>query len=124
MRATAIRDVLVSVGVPVLVVLGVAVLVQLTRLIANVNRMLADLDKELIPTLVKLQGTLDEVGEELGRIKGVVETVEEVGDKVTKTARLAQELISSPLIKAAGFGAGARNFFDTLRGREKEHEEE
>jgi len=110
--------------VPVLILLGVAVLIQLTRLISNVNRMLADLDKELIPTLVKLQGTLDEVGGELDRIKNVVETVEDVGDKVAKTARLAQEVISSPLIKAAGLGAGARRVFDTLRGREGIDEEE
>lgn len=124
MTLVAIRDAVVSVGVLLLVVLGMAVLIQLTRLIANVNRMLAELDRELVPTLLKLQSTLDEVNTELDQIRGVVHAVEEVGDKVSKTARLAQELISSPLIKAAGFGAGARKVFDTLRGRETGHEEE
>ncbi len=124
MTLVAVRDAVVSVGVVLLIALGLAVLVQVTRLISNVNRMLADLDRELIPTLVKLQATLDEVNTELDQIRGVVATVEEVGDKVSKTARLAQELISSPLIKAAGLGAGARKVLDTLRGRERHGEEE
>lgn len=124
MTLMGLANVVISVGVPVLIILGVAVLVQVTRLIANVNRTLADLDRELVPTLQKLQRTLDEVGGELDRVRGVVETVEEVGEKVSNTARLAQELISSPLIKAAGFGAGARRVIDTLRGREAHHEED
>ena len=123
MTLAGIRDAVVSVGIPALIVLGVAALVQLSRLIVNVNRMLADLDKELIPTLVKLQTTMDEVSEELDRVRGVAGMIEDVGDKVAKTARLAQEVISSPLIKAAGLGAGARKVYDTLRGREA-HEEE
>ena len=123
MTLNAIRDAVVSVGIPLIIVLGIAALIQVSRLIVNVNRMLADLDKELIPTLRKLQATLDEVGEELERTRGVVALIEDVGEKVSKTARLAQEVISSPLIKAAGFGAGARKVYDTLRGREG-HEEE
>lgn len=118
------QSALVSVGVLALVALGIAVLIQLQRLIANISRMLADLDREIIPTLRKVQVTLDEVHGELDRIHSVVRTVEEVGDKVSKTARLAQEVISSPLIKAAGLGAGARKVFDTIRGREKSGEEE
>lgn len=124
MTLVAIQNVVVSVGVPILIILGVAALIQLTRLIRDVSRMVGELDRELVPTLLKLQVTLDEVSGELDRIRGVVATVEDVGDKVSKTARLAQEVISSPLIKAAGFGAGARKVFDTLRGREGGHEEE
>ncbi|RJQ54436.1 MAG: DUF948 domain-containing protein [Actinobacteria bacterium] len=109
---------LVSIGVIALIALGIIVLFRLLSLIMGAKKTLADLDRELIPTLLKLQKTLDDVREELDRVHTVMETLEEVGEKVAKTARLAQELVSSPLIKVAGIGAGARKALETLRGRE------
>ncbi len=108
----------VSIGIIVLIVLGIVALVRLLQLMKQVREAVTELDKELIPTLLKLQRTLDDVRGELDGVHSVMETVEEVGDKVAKTARIAQELISSPLIKVAGIGAGARKALDTLRGRE------
>jgi len=41
-------------------------------------------------------------------VDDIVESVQEVTDKISSTTRIAQEAISSPLIKIASYSFGAR----------------
>ncbi len=103
-----------------LVILTVAVvfiLIQMFRTLGNLNRLISDLGREVPPILSKLQRTVDEVNVELGRVDEIARTVQEVTDKVQVTMEVAQEVVSSPLIKLASLSAGTKKAWSSLVGK-------
>ena len=78
-------------------------------------RGLTDELQHTLPPLIESAGTtLTAVDAELGRINGVVSQIEEVSDRVSSTARSAQEMVGAPAAAVSGFAEGARRFFDVL----------
>ena len=51
---------------------------------------------------------------EIGRINGVVSQIEEVSDRVSSTARSAQEMVEAPAAAVSGLADGVHRFFSVL----------
>lgn len=100
-----------------LAVFFILVLIQLTKTLNSINEFVKEINRDVPPLLTKLQTTIDEVNDELGRVDEIVQTVQEVSEKVSVTTKIAQEIVSSPLIKVASISAGAKKAIDTLMGR-------
>lgn len=90
---------------------GVRELVATAR---SVRRLTDELQQTLPPLIESASTTLTAVDAELGRINGVVSQIEEVSDRVSSTARSAQEMVGAPAAAVSGFAEGARRFFDVL----------
>lgn len=68
-----------------------------------------------LPSLIEQAGsTLASLDVEIGRINGVVSQIEEVSDRVSSTARSAQEMVEAPAAAVSGLADGARKFFSVL----------
>ncbi len=91
-----------------------SVLVQLFRTLGSINQIVKDVNEEVVPMAEKLQLTIDEVNTELSRVDGIVKSAEGVSRKVDATTKVAQEIISSPLIKVAALSAGVKKAFGAL----------
>ncbi len=104
--------------VAVLVVFFAYALWQLSKTLRSLNELLKDVGKTVPPLLEKVDKTLNVVNSEVERVEQIVHTIEEVSEKVTAFSHLAQEIISSPLIKLVSFSAGARKAIQTLLKRE------
>lgn len=101
----------------VLIVAVVAVLVQLFRAFGNVNKLIRDTHKEILPSLIRLQITVEEVNKDLAKVNQITQSVQEATEKVNTTIKLAQEVVSSPLIKTISFLAGAKGVLEKLKKR-------
>lgn len=114
-----VLNVILVVVATALAVFFIMVLNQLTKTLSSINEFVKEINRDVPPLLTKLQTTIDEVNDELGRVDEIVQSVQEVSEKVSVTSRIVQEIISSPLIKVASFSAGAKKAFDTLVGKKQ-----
>ncbi len=96
----------------------VYVLIQLSRTLKSINTLLEEMQKTIPSMLEKLDKTITNVSNEAERVEEVMKSVEEISGKVTATAEIVREFISSPLIKIASLSAGAKKAINTLLGRE------
>jgi len=101
----------------VLTVVFTGVLVQIFRAVGNINKLIKDAHKEILPSLTRLQITIEEVNKDLANVNQIAQSVQEITEKANKTFKLAQEAVSSPLIKAISFSVGARDALDKLLRR-------
>ncbi len=104
----------INLSIVLMVLFIIAVLVQVFRLLNSVNDFVKDTHKEVIPSLNKLQTTIDEINSELKKVDSIVQSVQNVTEKVNITTKAAQEALSSPLIKLAGMSTGIKKTFDSL----------
>lgn len=107
------------VALTILALIVSAVLLQLWKTLNSLNALIMDVRSEALPLLSGLKMTLDQVNNELETVDDIVSSVQEVSDKVNATTIVAQEIISSPLIKLAGFSAGVKKALSTLAKRKE-----
>lgn len=112
-------DFAVKIAVLVLVLVFIPVLAQAFITLRNLGKLISDVNEEMVPILVRLKSTVDEVNSELGQVEDIVDSVHAVSERVQTVTRVLQEVMASPLIKIAGISAGTRRAFDTLFGRSK-----
>ncbi len=97
-----------------------SVLLNLAKTLNSLNALIIDVRSEVTPLLSELRTTLCQVNNELTTVDDIVKSVQEVSEKVNAVTAVAQEIISSPLIKLASFSAGAKKAVSTLlKRREK-----
>jgi ElaB/YqjD/DUF883 family membrane-anchored ribosome-binding protein len=75
-----------------------------------------DMDERLVPLADEARTTLDAVRSEIERVDGIVTQVEQASDRVTATAKVAEEVVREPLVRLAGLGGGVRGLLGALRG--------
>ncbi len=109
-----IMYVVLTILAAVLVFFICMVLLRLSRTLESLNSMIIDVQAEITPLLSELRVTIDQVNSELNTVDEVVQSVQEMGDKVTATATVLQEIIASPLIKVVSFSAGAKKAIGSL----------
>lgn len=109
--------IVLNIALVVLVIFAIAILAQVFRVLGNLNNLAKGVSEEIPPLLAKLQTTVDDINTELERVDEIVASVAEVSEKVQATTRLAQEVVSSPLIKLASFSAGTKKALSSLLGR-------
>jgi uncharacterized protein YoxC len=92
-----------------LVVVAVAMayaLVRTGQTLARVEKMIEDVDKEIVPILGKAGTTLDEVNAELHQVGEITTSVADMTQKIDAMTRAVESAVSLPARKAAAFGAG------------------
>ena len=92
-----------------LVAVGIGLIYALVRLggaLKSADKLLGDVDGEVVPLLKQATETLDGVNSELDKVDVVMSSVVDVTEKVDQTTRAVESAISVPARKAAAFGAG------------------
>jgi len=82
-------------------------LFQLVRTMGILNLFLDDVRVETIPLMTRFQTTIDHVNTELERVDGILTAVEGISQKANTATKVVQEVVTSPIVKAIGIGAGA-----------------
>jgi uncharacterized protein YoxC len=135
MEATSMTDSLLAVaaGAPsmalryaaafFLVVVGIGLIYALVRLggtLGSADKLLTDVDGEVVPLLKQATETLDGVNSELDKIDVVMSSVVDVTEKVDQTTRVVESAITVPAKKAAAFGAGVSQAVSSFFNRGSE----
>jgi uncharacterized protein YoxC len=103
-----------------LVIIGVAlvyVLVRAGRVLKKVEKLVEDLDTELVPVLQRASTTVDEVNAELGKVNDITASVAEMTERVDAATRAVENAVSSPAKKAAAFTSGVGQTVSSFFGR-------
>lgn len=99
---------LVAGAVVILVAFLISAVIQLRITLKSVDKLARNVDDELVPLLKKAHTTLNEVNSELSRVDGIVNSIQEVSDRVQNTTDAAKKLVATPAVKMAGILTGAR----------------
>jgi hypothetical protein len=103
-----------------LVVVGVAfvyMLVRAGRAFQSVDKLVSDLDAEIIPVINKAGTTIDEVNSELGKVNDITASVAEMTERVDSATRVVETAFASPAKKAAAFTNGVTQTVSSFFGR-------
>lgn len=114
MNWSLVLNTVVVIAVVVLVGFIGLVSVQLFRTLGSLKKLSDEVEREIKPMAQKLQTTIDGVNQELSRVEGIVKSAEGLSKKVDATTKVAQEMISSPLIKVAALSAGIKKAVGAL----------
>ncbi len=109
-----------------LVVVGIGLIYALVRLgstLGSAEKLLTDVDTEVVPLLKQATETLDGVNTELDKIGVVMTSVVDATEKVDHTTRAVESAISVPAKKAAAFGAGVSQAVSTFFSRGADSDE-
>jgi uncharacterized protein YoxC len=138
MEATSMTDSLLSVAASTpsmalryaaaffLVVVGIGLIYALIRLggtLGSAEKLLTDVDTEVVPLLKQATETLDGVNTELDKIGVVMTSVVDATEKVDHTTRAVESAISVPARKAAAFGAGVSQAVSSFFSRGSDSDE-
>ena len=96
-------------------------LVRTGRTLGRVDKLLADVDREVVPLIGKAGVTVDEVNSELQRVGEITQAVVDLTEKVDSVAKAVESAISAPARKAAAFGAGVTQAFSSFFNRGEGH---
>jgi len=109
-----------------LVVVGIGLIYALIRLggtLGSAEKLLTDVDAEVVPLLKQATETLDGVNTELDKIGVVMTSVVDATEKVDHTTRAVESAISVPARKAAAFGAGVSQAVSSFFSRGSDSDE-
>jgi len=90
-------------------------LVQLIRTMGILNQFLDDVRVETVPLISRFQTTMDHVNTELGRVDGILTAVESMSQKANSATKVVQEVVTSPIVKVIGVGAGAGKAYSKFK---------
>jgi len=86
---------------------GVAyALVRLSSMLHRVTGILTDVNKEITPLLTRVQGTLDGVNSELGKVDQITGSVAGMVKTAENATAAVEKTVSKPIKKVAGLAAG------------------
>lgn len=103
-----------------LVIIAVALvyaLVRAGRVLQKVEKLVQDLDVELVPVLRKASTTVDEVNAELDKVNDITASVAEMTERVDAATRAVENAVSTPAKKAAAFTSGVSQTVSSFFGR-------
>jgi uncharacterized protein YoxC len=83
------------------------VLYKVVVMLSVTNLFLDEIREETIPMMTRLQVTMDHVNTELTRVDGILTAVEGMSQKTNEATKVVQEVVTSPVVKLIGVGAGA-----------------
>lgn len=115
MSTMEIFQIVFSVSAAVFVVIFIPVAIQLFRTLRSVQRLIKDLNSEIIPILSRAQTTVAEVNEELSAVGDILTSLRDVSERVEKTAKTAQQALASPLVKIVSLSMSAVKLLSFLR---------
>lgn len=93
---------------------SVYMLVRAGNTLRSVEKMVEDLDREMVPLLQKVGTTVEEVNQELDKVNELTATAVSMAQKVDATARAVESAVGTPAKKAAAFTAGVQQTLSSL----------
>ena len=81
--------------------------------------MIEGTEKELLPVISKLGGTVDRVNEQLDKVDQITDSAVDAVTSVDTAVRSVTGVVAHPIEKVAGLFAGARHATSTLRTARK-----
>ena len=102
----------------VLVLFLALMLVNLVRLLESTKILIDGVRSETVPLLGEVKDSVVGVNKELDRVDGIMASAGNITKSVERLTAVVEKTISSPLVKAIAFGAGASKAVRRLRGRE------
>lgn len=84
----------------------VYMLVRAGRALQSVDKLVVDLDHEVMPVIQKAGTTVDEVNAELDKVNDITASVAEMTERVDSATRAVETALSTPAKKAASFTNG------------------
>ncbi len=121
MSTMEIFQIVFSVSAAVFVVIFIPVAIQLFGTLRSIQRLIKDLNAEIVPILGRVQTTVEEVNEELSTVGGILTSLRDVSERVEKTAKTAQQALASPLVKMASLSVSAVKLLSFLRKLRKKN---
>jgi uncharacterized protein YoxC len=100
----------------ILVIFIIPILLEFRKTVERVNDFIASTEREVMPTLNKLQTTVEEINDELAKVNETTASVQQVTKRVDNIANLVHEVVSNPLIKVASYSAGMSGAVRTFLG--------
>ncbi|MDD3719151.1 MAG: DUF948 domain-containing protein [Actinomycetota bacterium] len=97
-----------AISFALLVLALIVVVLKMARTMAITNNLLNDIRKESLPLLGRIQTTMDHVNNEMGYVDDVLKSVEKIAARANSMTRVAQSLVTSPLVKVLSLGLGVR----------------
>lgn len=98
---------LISSGALVLFVIAV-VIMNLYRVVSSLKELVDGITAETIPLIGEVSNTVRGVNKELERVDSIVGSVQRVAGNVEVISDTVQAAVTSPLVKAFAFFAGAK----------------
>ena len=117
MQPSLAIELVLALATLVLVGLAISALIQLKKILININELVINTNRQLGPLLNDTHDTIKKMNTELHQLDEIVVNIRDIGDKVNATTRMVHEVISSPLLKIAGISAGAKGVVKKLVGR-------
>ncbi len=96
------------------------VMLKLSRTLSITNHFLDDVRKQTIPMMTRFQTTMDHVNRELELVDSIMASGEKVASRLNSMTGVVQRLVSSPLVKIIGVGAGVQRAIAPNGGGEEE----
>lgn len=115
-----IFQIVFTIAAAIFVIIFIPVAFQLFSTMKSINNLVKNLNNELTPALGKLQVAVDQVVEDLKHIDEIFRTTTEITRRIDRTLEVAQNVISSPILKYTSIAFTAlRAFFAFRKGRSK-----
>ena len=102
-----VAGLIAAIAFAVMAVFTAWVLYKLVQMLGITNKFLDEVRVETIPLITKFQTTMDHVNTELDRVDGILTAVEGMSQKANAATKVVQEVVTSPIVKILGVGAGA-----------------
>ena len=92
-----------------LLVVGlIVVLLKLTKVLAETQRLVAGITDKTVPLLGEVTGTVTHVNDELVRVDAITANVQSISGNVSALTSLFAATLGGPVIKVAAFSYGVR----------------
>mgnify|MGYP001042696779 CR=1 FL=1 len=114
-------EIAVLIAFAIFIIISILLTIKIVITLKSLNKLLAELRKDITPNLRKLSNTLDNVNAELGGVDKIINTISNLVNRIDLTTKLGQEMIVSPISKVAGILAGLQKAISKMKsGRDKE----
>jgi uncharacterized protein YoxC len=93
-----VAGLIAAIAFAVMSIFTAILLYQLVKTMGIINLFIND---------IRVETTMDHVNNELDRVDGILTAVESMSEKANNATKVVQEVVTSPIVKAIGIGAGA-----------------
>jgi uncharacterized protein YoxC len=119
----AITGLAIAISFALFMITATWVMLKLSKTLSITNLFLDEVRKQTIPLMTRFQTTVDHLNNELELVDRMVDTGESIVSRVNSMTKVIQQVVSSPLVKIIGMGAGIQKAV-APKGQEGEAAEE
>jgi uncharacterized protein YoxC len=108
--------IVLSVAWAALVLFLCVVLLNTYNVLTSTKLLIDGIRQETVPLLTEVRNSIVKTNRELDRVDGMLESANAIVGRVEKISHLVEQVVSSPLVKLVGVGAGLRSAAARFRG--------